>query len=69
MLTYHSLTLRDDDQSETLTQLLRFLVGGTNYHIVMTYPDSDMHDRKLIEKLEFINSQYLDKIHGHKSLG
>lgn len=69
VFTYHPLTLRDDDQSETFAQLLSFLVEGTNYHIVMTYPNSDTHGRKLIEKLELINSQYPGKIHSHKSLG
>jgi len=52
ILTYHPVTLADEDAEETFTALLEAIDRFQNHQVIITYPNADDGGRKIIKMIE-----------------
>lgn len=69
LVTYHPVTLADEDPVESFNAILSALDEFPQYQIVITYPNADDGGRKIIPMIEMYSSKNPDRVLAVKSLG
>lgn len=69
IVTYHPVTLYKEGGIGALKNLLRVLKTFKDYNLVISYPNADPHNQKLINLLELFHKKYPSKVYLAKSLG
>jgi len=69
LVTYHPVTLADEDPEESFQALLDSLDEFPDHQVIITYPNADDGGRKIIPMLEAYASQYPNRVLAIKSLG
>lgn len=69
IVTYHPVTLKKEGGVKALQNLLSVLETFKDYNFVISYPNADLHNQKLIDMLLLFHKKYSDKVYLTKSLG
>ena len=69
LVTYHPVTVGDEDSEKTFENLLSVLDEFPQHQALLTYPNSDNGGHKLIQMLEQYASERLGKVFAVPSLG
>ena len=69
VVTYHPVTLDKNGAVDALKNLLNVLSTYTELKFIITYPNADTHNRRLIEILESFKDKYFDQVLLVQSLG
>jgi len=69
LVTYHAVTLGDEDPELSFTALLSALEQIPEHQIIITYPNADDGGRKLINLIDNYASKHNERILAVKSLG
>ena len=69
LVTYHPVTVGEEDSEETFENLLSALDEFPQHQVLLTYPNSDNGGHRLIQMLEQYASERLGKVFAVPSLG
>ncbi|MFJ5358505.1 UDP-N-acetylglucosamine 2-epimerase [Pectobacterium sp. CHL-2024] len=69
VVTYHPVTLADENPEASLLELLAALDDFDNYQAIITYPNADDGGRKIIPLIEKYGEKYPDRVLVIPSLG
>lgn len=69
LVTYHPVTVGDEDSEKTFENLLSALDEFPQHQVLLTYPNSDNGGHRLIQMLEQYASERLGKVFAVPSLG
>ncbi|MGI8464307.1 UDP-N-acetylglucosamine 2-epimerase [Pectobacterium punjabense] len=69
IVTYHPVTLADEEPEKSFQELLSALDEFSNYQIIITYPNADDGGRKIISMIDNYKSKNLDRVVVIPSLG
>ncbi|MFT4898877.1 MAG: UDP-hydrolyzing UDP-N-acetyl-D-glucosamine 2-epimerase [Flavobacteriales bacterium] len=69
LITYHPVTLFNEDPEETFSALLKSLNRFKEHNVIITYPNADDGGRKLIPLIEKYAEENSERVLAIKSLG
>jgi len=69
LVTYHPVTLSQNDAKVALNNLLTVLAEHTDFQLLITFPNTDSQGRKLIDLLKQFAAKNSDKVKLFESMG
>jgi UDP-N-acetylglucosamine 2-epimerase (non-hydrolysing)/GDP/UDP-N,N'-diacetylbacillosamine 2-epimerase (hydrolysing) len=69
LVTYHPETLDVEDPAQAFARLLAALEQVADAEIVITYPNADTHNQRLIPLIEGFAARYADRVRAVRNLG
>lgn len=69
LVTYHPVTLIDDNPAQSMRRLLTTIAAINAAHIIVTYPNADTYGREIINEINAFSGKMGDRVLATKSLG